>query len=129
MESEVLEKKFAVSYRLKKSAFDELNALEESSAMDKTEIVEIAIMNVRPLIRDFLRQKMESVAGNKPKVELPQTTNSDDSAIRAFGAIFDSGISAVKSGHLQSEKLPTNNPASLSVGKQKEKRSARKPVK
>ena len=129
MKPVVSEEKIAVSYRLKKSAFDELNALEESSAMDKTQIVEIAIMNVRPLIRDFLRQKMEAVGKDKPKVEIPPTTNSDDSATRAFEVILNAGISAVKADHPPSEKLVTNNPASLAVGNRKEKRSARKPVK
>jgi hypothetical protein len=73
------EKKIFCSFRLSVEVIGELEALAEASNMDKTEIIESAIMGVRPVIQRKMRARLEAVeslprGGGKGVAKTPMET-------------------------------------------------------
>lgn len=56
------ESRHPTSFRLDNKSISTLNLLSNDSGMEKTAIVELLIDQGRPIIEDFLRQRLDAIA-------------------------------------------------------------------
>lgn len=60
------DKKILCNYRFKPAVVEEINSLAEASGIDMTEIVSLAIMNVRPILSELLNNRLLALRALKP---------------------------------------------------------------
>lgn len=56
-----IEKKILKQFRLQPSVLGELESLADDSGLDMTEIVEVAINNVRPVVEKMMRSRLDAL--------------------------------------------------------------------
>ena len=98
------EKKIFCSFRLSAEVLGELEALANATKMDKTEIVEVAIMVVRPVIQRKIKARLEAIES------LP---SADKTAIKkAASQSYRAVRLAQESGKKQTTESPSGNKSS-----------------
>lgn len=80
------EKRILKNYRLKASVIAEIERLSEASGMDMTEIIEIGVLNVRPIIEKMVGCRLEAVRRLIPdQTRFPMLNDKSTNSAREHG--------------------------------------------